>query len=186
MLRAELWVHKNKTFKGMSWVMMSAFTGCCHVGQASLALAAVLGQKTQHRVHAVKLGTVNQIPAAALLRDQIGMQQLFQVKRQGRRRDGQLLRQRSRGQPDRALHHQQAEYLQTVRLRQCGQGFDNVFIFHISIIMEIDDREMSAVQTEKTAVRAPDGQKFTAGAFLAELNPCKNRFASLSSSLTRL
>jgi len=62
--------------------MMSGFTRYCRVGQASLALAAVLGQEIHQSVHARKLDSVNQIATATLLRDQIGMQQLFEVKGQ--------------------------------------------------------------------------------------------------------
>ena len=53
MLLAELWVHKNKTFKGV-WgdmllgvtvlaVMVLAITSHCGFAQAGLTLAAVLG-----------------------------------------------------------------------------------------------------------------------------------------------
>ena len=74
MLLAELWVHKNKTFRGVFWVMVLAITSVRSFGQARPTLAAVLGQKAQQRIHAVKLGAVNQVAAAALLRDQIGVQ----------------------------------------------------------------------------------------------------------------
>jgi hypothetical protein len=49
-------------------------------GQASLALAAVLGEIRQNGVHAVVLGAVDQVAPHALLRHQVGVHQFFQME----------------------------------------------------------------------------------------------------------
>jgi hypothetical protein len=72
----------------------------------SLTLTTVLRQISQHRIHAVVLGPVNQVAATALLRNQVGVHQLFEVKRQCVRRNPQAVCQQSRRQAFRALDHQ--------------------------------------------------------------------------------
>jgi hypothetical protein len=88
MLRAELWVHRNKTWMlGLSDIFISKgltdFVNGMGLDLAALALAAVFRQISQHRIHAIEMRPVNQVATAALLADQVGMHQAFEVKRQG-------------------------------------------------------------------------------------------------------
>jgi hypothetical protein len=85
MLRAELWVHKKSTFKGFASVTLESlgltgFTNFLRIHLAGVPLATVLRQISQYRIHAVVLRSVNQVATTALLRNQIGVHQLFQVK----------------------------------------------------------------------------------------------------------
>jgi hypothetical protein len=85
MLRAELWVHRKSTFNGLSSVTLDSlglagFANILRADLAGLPLATVLGQEGQHCIHAVVLRPINQVAATALLRNEICVHQLFQVK----------------------------------------------------------------------------------------------------------
>jgi hypothetical protein len=86
MLRAVLWVQRKSTFNGLASVTLdsfalTSFTNSFGVDFARLPLATVLGQVRQHSIHAVELGSINQVSATALLRNQVCVHQLFQMKR---------------------------------------------------------------------------------------------------------
>jgi hypothetical protein len=49
----------------------------------ALALATVFRQIGQHGIHPIEMRPVNQVATDALLADQVGMHQAFEVKRQG-------------------------------------------------------------------------------------------------------
>jgi hypothetical protein len=127
-----------KRFMGLSF---SAAALCRHLGQARLALAAILGKIAKHRIHAVILCTVDQIPANAFLTDQVSMHQFLQMKRQGVRRNAQGLHQGARGQARLPCNDKRTKNLQTRNLRKRSQSFDNggrfVGEFHVSIILEL-------------------------------------------------
>jgi hypothetical protein len=85
MLRAELCVHKKSTFNGLisvtlNFQKLTAFANVLRGQLAGLPLATVLGQVSQYGIHAVVLGPIDQMTTTALLRNEIGMHQLFQVK----------------------------------------------------------------------------------------------------------
>ena len=83
--------------------------------------AAVRRQVRHQRIHLCKRGAVNQAAAVSLLRDQPGVHQFFEVKRQRRRRDLERLRQRGRRHAVRARYHQRAKHLQARSVGKCGQ-----------------------------------------------------------------
>ena len=89
---------------------------------AALALAAVFRQIGQHRIHAIEMRPVNQVAPAALLADQVGMHQAFEVKRQGVGCHIHMGRQLPGGEPRGASLHQGPEYLQPRGLGQGGEG----------------------------------------------------------------
>jgi hypothetical protein len=85
MLRAELCVHKKSTFNDLisvtlNFQKLTAFANVFRAKLASLPLTTVLGQISQYGIHAVVLGPIDQMTTTALLRNEIGMHQLFQVK----------------------------------------------------------------------------------------------------------
>jgi len=59
------------------------------------------------------------------------------VKGQRGSRHTQGIRQCARCRSFLASDHKSTKHLKSVRLRKGSQGFDNVFLFHIFIIMEI-------------------------------------------------
>jgi hypothetical protein len=59
---------------------LTAFANVLRGQLAGLPLATVLGQVSQYGIHAVVLGPIDQMTTTALLRNEIGMHQLFQVK----------------------------------------------------------------------------------------------------------
>jgi len=112
MLLAELAVQINKTFmwaldirmlRGIDW--NSAANQWPHVASAvrangggahefaGLPLAAMGRQVRQKFIHGREGGAVDQVTASALLGDQSGMVELFQVEGQGRWRQAQLFRE---------------------------------------------------------------------------------------------
>ena len=97
------------------------------------------GEVVEQRVHVIELRAVDQAAPAALLRHQLRMQQLFQVKRKRRRRHTQRGRQGPRRQPLRRRTHQSAKHPQPHGLGQSGQSGDGGFFFHISMVVEIND-----------------------------------------------
>jgi hypothetical protein len=85
MLRAELWVHRKSTFNGFASVTLNSFslttfTNFLRADFAGIPLATVLGQIREHCIHAVVLRSVNQVAPTALLRNQVCIHQLFQMK----------------------------------------------------------------------------------------------------------
>jgi len=109
--------------RGMAHCLASALRGFWR--QAGLSLAAVLGEIRQHRVHAVKLRAVNQIAPYPFLRDQLGVQQFFEVKRQRVGRHTQAFRQGAGRQARLARHYQGAENFQARGLSERGKGFND-------------------------------------------------------------
>jgi len=108
------------------------------------ALAAVLGEVGQQAIHLSEFDPVDQVTPAALLADQAGHHQPLEVKRQRGVWNAQSIPQRAGRSALRAGHHQGSEHLQSIGLRQCSKGFDNVFFFHISIVMEKYDKTNTA------------------------------------------
>jgi hypothetical protein len=85
MLRAELCVHRKSTFNGLISVTLNlqkltAFANVFRGQLAGLPLATVLGQVNQYGIHSVVLGPIDQMSTTALLRNEKGMDQLFQLK----------------------------------------------------------------------------------------------------------
>jgi hypothetical protein len=85
MLRAELCVHRKSTFSvcvsvTLNFLELTAFANVFGAQLTGLPLATVLGQVGQNCIHAVVLSPVDQMTTTALLRNEIGMHQLFQVK----------------------------------------------------------------------------------------------------------
>ena len=110
---------------------------------AGRAFAAVVGEVGEQTLHLAKLDAVDQVAPMALLADQASAHELFEVERQRGIGQAQRLAQLSGRGAMLARHHQGAEHLQPAGLGQGRQGFDNVFLFHISIILEIYDRHMT-------------------------------------------
>jgi hypothetical protein len=127
MLRAELWVHRNKTWMlGLSDIFISKkltdFVNGMGLDLAALALTAVFRQISQHCIHAIEMRSVNQVAPAALLADQVGMHQAFEVKRQGVGFHIHMGGQLPGGEPRGASLHQGPEYLQPRGLGQGGES----------------------------------------------------------------
>jgi hypothetical protein len=132
MLRAELWVHRNKTWMlGLSDIFISKeltdFVNGMGLDLAALALTAVFRQISQHCIHAIEMRSVNQVAPAALLADQVGMHQAFEVKRQSIGRHIHVGRQFTGCEPCGAGLHQSAKYLQPRGLGQGCEGKYNRF-----------------------------------------------------------
>ena len=96
----------------------------------------MLGQVAEQVIHVLERRAVNEMTSIALLADQIGVHQLFKVEGQCGGGHLQLRRQISRREPLRACNNQGAKDTQTHGLGQCGEGFDDVLLFHISIVIE--------------------------------------------------
>ena len=91
----------------------------------ALALAAVFRQIGQHGIHAIKMRPVNQVATDALLADQVGMHQAFEVKRQGIGRHIHVGCQSPRCEPCGPGLDQSAKYLQPRGLGQGGEGLND-------------------------------------------------------------
>ena len=91
----------------------------------ALALAAVFRQIGQHGIHAIKMRPVNQVATDALLADQVGMHQAFEVKRQGIGRHIHVGCQSPRCEPCGPGLDQSAKYLQPRGLSQGCEGLNN-------------------------------------------------------------
>ena len=77
------------------------------------------------------------MPAIALLRNQVGMGQLLQVKRQAGRGDIELLAKRAGGEARRTGDHEDAKDSQPKWLGECGQSLEDILLFHNSRIVEM-------------------------------------------------
>jgi len=142
MLRAELWVHRKSTFNGLASVTLDSlglagFTNILSADLTGLPLATVLGQIRKHGIHAVVLSAIDQVAPTSLLRNQVGVHQLFQMERKCVCWHTHLLCYQGWRQAFTPLHNQRAKNLQPVGLSQSGKCFYYVFVFHTSILMEI-------------------------------------------------
>lgn len=104
------------------------------------ALAAVFGEVREHAVHLAELDAVDQVAPTALLADQAGAHKFLEVKRERGVGHPEVLAQLTGCRALLARDDERAEHLQPVGLSQGGKGFDNVFLFHFSIIVEIYDK----------------------------------------------
>src|SRR5438105_3147832 len=109
----------NRFMEGSLWSALArgrrGFEG------AVRALAAVLGEVAEQRVHVAERGAVDDVAAETLLSDQARVRQLFQVERQRVGRDPQPLGHCTGGESLLARDYQGAEHLQPDGLRQSGQ-----------------------------------------------------------------
>ena len=96
----------------------------------------MLSQVAQKVIHVFESRAVNEMSPIALLADQIGVHQLFKVEGQCGGGHLQLRSQISRREPLRTCDNQGAKDTQTHGLGQCGERFDDVLLFHISIVIE--------------------------------------------------
>jgi hypothetical protein len=121
--------------------LFSAMAGGGRGVQAGLgALATVFGEVVDQTIHLRELGPVYEVAPISLLADQASPHQFFEVKRKRGVGHPQVFTQLPWRGPTLPRYHQGTEHLQTVGLGQCGQGFDNTFFFHISILIKIQKK----------------------------------------------
>ena len=101
------------------------------------ALAAILRQIGEQRVHDGISGRIDQGAALPAEGHEIGVLELVQVERQRRRRKPEPLADLSRGQPLRAGLHQQPEDIEARLVGERDKGRDSGHLFHSSNILEI-------------------------------------------------
>ncbi|OGA83196.1 MAG: hypothetical protein A2711_14050 [Burkholderiales bacterium RIFCSPHIGHO2_01_FULL_63_240] len=99
-------------------------------------MAAKLSQVAQKVIHVLEGRAVNEVTSIALLTDQIGVHQLFQVEGQCGGGHLQLRRQIPWRESLRASDNQGTKDTQTHGLGQCGEGFNDVFLFHTPMVIE--------------------------------------------------
>jgi hypothetical protein len=101
------------------------------------ALATVFGEEGNEAVHRRKACGVDHGAAVAAHRDKPGRAQPVEMEREGVGGEAELFGDVTGRHAVRSGLDQQAEDFQPVFLRQCGQGRDGVYRFHISTIIEI-------------------------------------------------
>src|SRR5450755_2347258 len=119
---------------GLGWSATAGLGRC--LGGAVRALATVLGEVAEQRVHMVERGSIDDVAARTLLRHQAGVRQLLQVERQRVGGDAQSLGHRPWRETGAAPNDQGPEHLEPHRLGQRGERTDDVFFFHYSSLLE--------------------------------------------------
>lgn len=102
-----------------------------------ITLAAIFNQKAQQALNGVVGRRVDDRTPLAACYHKIGVGQLREVERQRRRRNIQSLPNRTCGEAIRSLPHQELKNIETGVLGQSPKRLERVYLFHISIIMEL-------------------------------------------------
>src|SRR5258708_34466517 len=134
--RSSTWVCTWKRFMGWSLFVLG---GAVHRGgvEAAGALAAVLGQVAEQRVHPVVRRPVDEIAAGPRLGPQSGVGQFLQMEGQRGGGDVERIGHRARREAGPAGHYKRAKHPQAQWLRQSGKRADRVGFLHASTILEI-------------------------------------------------
>ena len=101
------------------------------------APAAVLQQEQDQVSEPVQVGPVDDRPAAPLRLDQTRAGQDPEMRRQGVRRDRQMVGDVTRRQTVGFVAHEEAKRLQARRLGKSGESENRGFGFHISELVEL-------------------------------------------------
>jgi hypothetical protein len=97
-------------------------------------LTTVFGEVTQETIHGADRRAINQVATLALLSDEPGMSQLFEMKGQRIGRDIQLIGKDSGREPINTGNNKGTEHTQAHTLGQGGERSDNIGFVHKSII----------------------------------------------------
>ena len=100
----------------------------------------MLGQVAQKVTHVLEGRAVNEVTSIALLADQIGVHQLFEVEGQCGGGHLQLRRQIPGRESLRPCDNQGAKDTQTHGLGQCRQGNNDSFFIHYLIVVELQNK----------------------------------------------
>lgn len=107
------------------------------VGGARRPLATVFSKVSEQLVHALVVGSINQVAAGSLLCHQSSIDEFLKMKRQSGRWDGQSFLEGARGEAIVARHDQGSKNLEPQGLGKRSQRLNHVFCFHNSRIIEI-------------------------------------------------
>jgi hypothetical protein len=108
--------------------------------------AAIIGEIADQRVHRFELGRIDHRAALAAHGDKTGGPQPIEMKGQRVRCEIERGCDRAGRHPLGSGLHQQAEHVEPIVLSERGQGCDDVWLFHISMIIEITSRRQAIFQ----------------------------------------
>jgi hypothetical protein len=119
--------------------LSSGFAGSAgdRYARAAVYCATVIGQEAEQTVHRRKIRRIENESPVLPRRDKLCVEKLFQMKRQRRGRDAQMLGDLACRQSAHALLNEAPEYIQASVLRESGECANCFCRFHISMIIEI-------------------------------------------------
>lgn len=103
------------------------------VGGARRPLATVFSKVSEQLVHALVVGSVNQVATGSLLCHQPGIDEFLKMKRQRGGWDGQSFLEGARGEAIVARHDQGSKNLEPQGLGKRSQRLNHIFSFHNSM-----------------------------------------------------
>jgi hypothetical protein len=110
-----------------------AFNG----GRASNPAAAIIREIAKQGIHRFELGRIDHRAAITAHGHEACRTEPVKMKGQRIRREVECGRDRTGRHALRSRFHKQAEHIKAIVLGECGQGRDNICLFHISTIIEI-------------------------------------------------